>query len=218
MEAVCDYVAAGLELGETAVLAVEDQHAPLIRAELQERGYGPLESRTAILSANSIADEIAAGDALNEDRFNNAVLPELKKACSESKTGNVRVYGEIVNMFWKSSRTSAAMQLEGFWEKLLEKMAVRLLCGYRTDLLDGRCEQLLECHEESFIGLELNDLGPKLENAIDIVMGSQTSALKGLVAGQPQLKELPPGHGAFLWLSRHMPSVADRIVSMVGPA
>jgi signal transduction histidine kinase/ActR/RegA family two-component response regulator len=47
-----------------------------------------------------------------------------------ARTGGVRVYGEIVDVFAHAQEHAAALELEALWDDLLAEGGVELLCGY----------------------------------------------------------------------------------------
>lgn len=47
-----------------------------------------------------------------------------------SRHGNVRAFGEIVNVLWRDGKRAAALRLEEFWNEALGYHPLALVCGY----------------------------------------------------------------------------------------
>lgn len=52
--------------------------------------------------------------------------------------GDVRAFGELVNILWHEGKRAAALQLEDLWNELLGYAPLSLICGYRERTIGGR--------------------------------------------------------------------------------
>ncbi|MCU1262477.1 MAG: hypothetical protein JWO80_5362, partial [Bryobacterales bacterium] len=103
-EAVCLFVSAGLRKGESALLLMEQSHCEPIWQQLRENGFdlGELEStgRLTCVTAETLLATCMFDGIIDEHVFKTTVGRLIEKAKAASFTGQVRVFGEIVNLLW----------------------------------------------------------------------------------------------------------------------
>ena len=49
----------------------------------------------------------------------------------------MRIYGEMVDVLWRSGRKDAALSLETLWHQLIARRKWSLLCGYASGACQG---------------------------------------------------------------------------------
>ncbi len=126
VEAVRVFVHEALRAGDGVVLVATSAHqsAVLSASGVAARG-GPI----VVLSAQETLDELMPGGVLSRECFRRVVGVALERA-SRSATGNVRAFGEMVDLLAREGRTEDALRLEEMWNELLSETGVSLLCGY----------------------------------------------------------------------------------------
>lgn len=153
-EAVCLFVSAGLRSGDSALLLTAQSHCEPISRQLRENGVNirELESaeRLTWVTAETLLATYVFGGIIDEHVFMTTVGRLIEKAKTASFTGQVRVFGEIVNLLWMPN-PQATQRLEELWNDVIEVYSVPLLCSYalggsRPDLLP---EPLVACHRHT---------------------------------------------------------------------
>ena len=137
VRAVSPWAAEGLRCGEAVVAIATSAHLAAFDRALQEQGHDLAASRRESRYLTIDAREALAGfmvdDApdlrLLEDFFG----PLFDRAARSSRNGQVRAYGEMVNMLWGERKAEAVLRLEECWNTLLGKRRFSLLCAYHLD-------------------------------------------------------------------------------------
>ena len=140
VRSVSEYLMAGFELGEPAVVIATSEHLAALRDALTARGVDvewsrrrglltQLDARTALASfmSNGVPDEVL---------FKAQISPILDKVRHRRRSANVRAYGEMVNLLWCDGNGAAAVALESLWNTLAETQQFSLLCGYNMARFD----------------------------------------------------------------------------------
>jgi hypothetical protein len=58
------------------------------------------------------------------------MIPVIEQACRGREDCVIRAYGEMVDVFWQTGQTAAAIRLEILWNQLAQTHSFALLCGY----------------------------------------------------------------------------------------
>lgn len=156
MEAVCLFTSAGLRKGDAALLVMEQHHCEPIRQQLQENRFDvrELESRGQLIceTAEALTSTFIFDGIIDEHAFKTRVGSLIQKAKAASSTGQVRVFGEIVNLLWMKN-PKATHRLEELWNDVIKLYSVPLLCAYalggnRPDMLPA---SLVACHSAALV-------------------------------------------------------------------
>lgn len=151
---VADVVADGLGHGEPCLLIATKLHLTGISEELRRRGHDcdALEKgqRLAKVNAEEILPKITSGAGLDTAACIE-VLRHLISRMPRTTEGSLVVYGELVDLLWKSGRPQTAIHLEQIWNELRREHPIRLLCGYSAETFGAEDNALLElvCNEHS---------------------------------------------------------------------
>jgi MEDS: MEthanogen/methylotroph, DcmR Sensory domain len=153
-EVVCLFASAGLRNGESAVLLMEEAHCEPIRRQLQRDGLdvADLEATGRLIckKAETLLDTFLFDGMIDEDAFKTEMGWLIQKAKSSSPKGQVRVFGEIVNILWMPN-PEATRRLEELWNEIINLHSVPLLCAYALGGLrpDSLPVSLLSCHSSA---------------------------------------------------------------------
>lgn len=136
---VCQFLAEGLSRGDGLVLVATPQHTEAFASGLAECGLDVprivSEGRLAVLDAETMLDRLMVDGMPDPQRFDEAIVPELKSVRRRSGSAVVTAYGEMVGILWSAGQVAAAERLEALWNAMLELGGLRLFCAYAIDLL-----------------------------------------------------------------------------------
>jgi hypothetical protein len=150
-EAVGLFAGAGLRDGESALLVMEESHCEPIRKQLRGNGLDVAELETSgrliCKNAQALLETFLFDGIIDEDAFKTNVGWLIDKAKTSSPNGQVRVFGEMVDLLWMPN-PEATRRLEELWNDVIKLHSVPLLCAYslgglRPDVLPV---SLLACH------------------------------------------------------------------------
>jgi MEDS: MEthanogen/methylotroph, DcmR Sensory domain len=148
VEALALYAGAGLGKGESVVMIAERDHAEAVRERLGADGFETADlerwGQLRVLDAADVLDELITDGHpdLNQLRLISSAL--IADARVASRSGRIRLYGEMVNLLWRQGRADVALELEGLWNGIIVASAVPLFCAYQVEedrsLPAGLCE------------------------------------------------------------------------------
>jgi len=134
---VAAFLSEGLLLGHPALAVASTVHCAGIEACLSARGF---QIATLVRSG-----QLRLLDA--EARLRRMLAPMIDRAGEAS--GQLRAYGEVVDILWKRAQPDLALQLEALWNSVLRSHDdVLLLCGYdrRNSYVNSDVEDICGHH------------------------------------------------------------------------
>lgn len=153
-EAVCLFVSSGLRKGGSALLVMTEPHCEPIRTQLQEDGLDVAEleaqGRFVSVTAESLLGSFMFDGIIDDDLCKITIGRLIENARSASLNGEVRVFGEMVDLIWLPN-LKATQRLEELWNQVIKLHSVPLLCAYSLggNRPDALPDALLECHSEA---------------------------------------------------------------------
>ncbi|MDP8991046.1 MAG: MEDS domain-containing protein [Acidobacteriota bacterium] len=150
-EAVCLFIGSGLRSGGSALLVMTDFHCTAVRKQLREDGLDVAEletcGRSICKTAESLLSTFMFDGIIDDDHFKSTIGRLIESARANSSNGEVRVFGEMVDLIWIPN-PAATQRLEELWNQVIKLHSVPLLCAYslggsRPEVLP---QSLLECH------------------------------------------------------------------------
>jgi hypothetical protein len=142
VEAVALFAGAALGRQEAVVLVATGPHSRAVEECLARDGFEPAALRgwgqLHVLDAHEMLARFMDGGMPDEARFK-ALMGELIRSARSGRFGEVRVYGEMVDLLWVEN-TRAALRLEQLWNEVVEDHAISLFCAYC--LSDGRSQRV----------------------------------------------------------------------------
>jgi MEDS: MEthanogen/methylotroph, DcmR Sensory domain len=219
-DSVAAFVAAGIEHREPALLVATADHLAAFAERLSDRGLdveqlerdGLLRTEDADWVLTSVLDGGRPSAAAFE-RVVGGLLEDL------SAGGSVRVFGEMVDLLVARGQTAAALVLEDLWNRLARTRRFSLLCGYRLDLFDRRTQRevlpgVCRAHSHVLPAADAARLAVAVDSALEDVLGASEAGKLYVVASEELRGErVPPSQGVLMWVSAHMPALADRILA-----
>jgi hypothetical protein len=222
-DVVARYVAEGLRHEEASILFAPAAHAGSFLRALEALGLDPRaaaeEGRLRVVDAEETLSRIMGPDGLDLPRFRSIVEATLEEVRRGSRIPGVRIYGEIVDLLWKSGRLEAAIRLEEIWSELIRERRFRLLCGYGMDLLapeldGGAFGRVCDAHEEVRSNRVRDRLEAAVDGALDDVLGaSLAEAIRPLIlATLGPSGPLGRAERTVLWIRRNLPAKAGDVL------
>ncbi|MEA2452645.1 MAG: hypothetical protein QOG04_1355 [Actinomycetota bacterium] len=131
-ESVRDFVLAGLEAGEAAVIVATKPHRMAIDELLQASDLDVQtlrnEGRYVLMDAAETLSRFMV-DGEPEPAFFSAAVGSVVARAAEAGNG-IRIFGEMVAVLWAEGNVPAALKLEGLWNELVVTHPFSLLCAY----------------------------------------------------------------------------------------
>jgi two-component sensor histidine kinase len=147
-ESLVSYVANGLTAGEAVLVAATPAHLELLEGRLLAVGIDPAAAHASgqylPLDADALHHHLPRRHHIDHERFA-SVIGEAVARVSRQWAG-FRVFGEIVDLYWRSDDDHLALELEACWNDLRRRMSFPLLCAY--ELAPGESAgALCDCHD-----------------------------------------------------------------------
>jgi hypothetical protein len=216
------FLDAGFRSGEPAVVIATSAHWESFGAELERRGSTVDELQGQGLLTCLDADETLAafmdGDLPVAGRFDEVVGGILGEVAARFPDKTVRAFGEMVDILFQRGQESAAIALEELWNRLLESRRCALLCAYELDVFDLEAQasalpEIMRAHTHPRPVADTARLAAAVHETLTEVVGSDAAARIYLrVAEAVPRTGLPRAQPVLMWLSRHQPSTARRVL------
>ena len=140
VDTICDYLAEGLNAGETAIAVSTREHAESITRALQARGC-----RVDEMKADGrfvCADAIETLAYLQDQRVSRVQKDEtmnhwVKHSLARAPAYRCRILGELVSLMVAQGNLDQAIELEDNWNHLLAKYPAMLYCVYEQTPFEG---------------------------------------------------------------------------------
>ncbi len=216
------YLAEGLRRGEGLLVIATPEHSGSVARLLREdAAYSKavLEGRLVFLDAQATLDRLLVDDRPDRDLFESLIGEAVRGVRERAGHLGARAYGEIVGLLWKTGRFSAAVQLEEFWNGLLESSDISLFCAYPIDVFgeEFRVETVdsVLCAHTHMLPVD-EALESALNRAMDEVLGPRMASLRGLIKAnyRPSWGVVPRSEAIILWLRNNLPGSAGEILDL----
>ena len=124
----------------------------------------------------------------------------------------------MVDILFQRGQQAAAIAVEELWNRLLESRKCAVLCAYELDIFDLEAQtsvlpEILRTHTVPRPAADTARLAGAVHEALTDVLGSDAAAWIYLkVAEAVPRTALPRAQAVLMWLSRHQPSTARRVL------
>lgn len=219
-ETVAHFAAHGLQRGEGVLLIVTQQHGQAFAAQLQASG---IELRRAKESGQLVfldAEQTLAAfmhDGMPDwAGFDAAVEPVVSRLKQDFRA--VRAYGEMVDLLWQAGNRDASQRLEEFWNTLIERTSISLLCAYFIDHLDpdsygGPLERVCQHHTHMIAAGDEAAFAHGVAATAESVLGKSLSGmLETLASASRPRTRMPAPQATLFYLCENMPVTAGKIL------
>lgn len=135
---VVDYVRHALAAGDAAIIIATPEHRAQFAAGLARAG-ADLEAARASgslieLDAADRLAQFAIDGSLDATLFEHAIGSSVRAAAASGR--RVCAYGEMVALLWETGDVGRALELEGLWNELRERVPFTLFCAYPSWLTE----------------------------------------------------------------------------------
>jgi hypothetical protein len=136
VEAVALFTGIALGKGDSVVLVATPGHLQGIEQTLEAHGFCAEDVKHWRQLIVRDASETLSGFMVHEMPdpllFKTIMASLIQKAAMSSRTGQVRVYGEMVNLLWPRN-LAATHRLEVLWNEVIQAHSISLFCAYHLD-------------------------------------------------------------------------------------
>jgi hypothetical protein len=136
VDAVSLFAGLGIGKGDGVVLVATPDHLRAFEHRLRQSGCDVEDveqwGQLMVLDASELLSRFMAASGPDPARFRSTIAGVVDRARAASRRGNVRVYGEMVNLLWKKD-LATAMCLELLWNEAIQTHSISLFCAYGLD-------------------------------------------------------------------------------------
>jgi hypothetical protein len=220
-EAVTHFICSGLHRSDGMLVISTMAHWTAFRKHAAAEGFS-LEDATQsgqlqYWDADSTLANFMVDGKPDRHLFHKEVGDMIVKLLRQHPT--VRVYGEMVDLLWQDGNRAAAVQLEEFWDILLDRQPISLLCAYCMDNLNpavygGPIEGVCRTHSHVITDRDYDRLESAVTCAASKILGpSLAKTVRTLAAANQPSANMPFGQSVLLYLTENMPATGDKILS-----
>jgi len=225
VSSVATYLAEGLRRAERCIVAAVPEHAELFVKALGEAGLdcGAAERNgcLVLINARQIAKALLLEGKPDRSVFDH-LIGRVVRDTDRTRFSGLRVYGEIVGVYWAQGQRTAALQVEQFWNTLMQERQFMLYCGYPIDPFEAgfnadEVHDILCAHEQTVCGVDATRVERAIADAMDTVLGEHANFVREVMRRQahPAWGEMPSPEATILWLRKNLPAYADAILADV---
>jgi anti-sigma regulatory factor (Ser/Thr protein kinase) len=136
---VGSYLTGAARTGAARIVIATEGHRRAIEAEMEAAGVDPAtgcaHGTLILLDAAATLATFMTDGRIDRDAFRDMIGSLLRRAGDTGRP--VRVYGEMVALLWDAGNVLAAIELEELWNELGRELQFDLLCGYRSESVNG---------------------------------------------------------------------------------
>jgi hypothetical protein len=222
---VAAYLTAGFDLGESAVVVATADHLAQFERALLTAGWDHATLERNGLALFADADETLAsfmdGDKPSPRAFERVVGSLLDEAATRSPGGEVRVFGEMVDILSRRGNHEGAVELEELWNDLAVSRSFSLLCAYELNVFDADAQaralpDLCRTHSHVRPAADEARFGRAVDAALEETLGYDHAGKVYFMVDRDRTASdagVPVAQRVLMWLSSNMPVSADRVLA-----
>jgi hypothetical protein len=140
VEAVALFTGIAIGKGESVVLVATPAHTEAVEQRLDVNGFSVEDvkhwGQLTVKDASETLSGFMVHDMPDAVLFKTIMGSLIQRAAGAARGGKVRVYGEMVNLLWRSN-PAATTRLETLWNDVIQAHSISLFCAYHVDAHDG---------------------------------------------------------------------------------
>jgi hypothetical protein len=134
IEAVSLFAKSGLQNGEAVILIMTPPHCQAIRERLEREKFDlkelEMSGQLVCKDAEALLSAFLFDGIIDDFRFKTSLGRLIERArTADGKRREVRVFGEMVDLLWRSD-PATTQRMEELWNEIIETHTVPLLCAY----------------------------------------------------------------------------------------
>jgi len=220
LDALADFVAAGLRLEEGVLIFGSTPRWDLLIDRLQKSGIDArayaARGQLKFYGAHVLLSNCSSGGALERHKLGRLLGSALELA--RMRYERVRVFSELTDTRWRDRDRVSAGVIERAWKPVLSVHDFSLLCACPIDSLegdtyDGTLQALCSAHTHVSPAHDEAGFEDAVTGAVAEVLDSQlVRMLEALSAAHRPSAQMPPGQAMLFWLTDHMPRTAEKVM------
>ncbi|HEY5294329.1 MAG TPA: MEDS domain-containing protein [Gaiellaceae bacterium] len=222
-DTVTEFLAAGFELGEPALVLARREHFKLFATRLAARGWDAAlqqqEGLLVVADTATIRHAVFDSDLPFAEAFEQVIGELLDRTAAHACGRDVRVFGELVDVLYRDGQPETAIAVEELWNHLARSRRFSLLCGYELDVFDpeaqaGTLGEICRVHSHVLPAHDADGLARAVRLALDEELGQAKAADVYYVVGNRFRDErLPIAQRVLMWVAANRPDAADRVLA-----
>jgi len=220
---VAEYLAAGFELGEPAVVVATPEHWAQFARGLTSRGWDAWrladQGLLTLADADAMLRACMEGRAPSAEAFEREIGGLLDGVATRFPNRWIRAFGEMVDLLCRRGNAEAAGKLEDLWNDLALTRHFSLLCGYGLDVFDQGSQltplpDVCRAHAHVETSADPTRFAEAVDLALEEVLGPLEAGRVYMMVGE-QIREehAAPPQLALMWVSENMPLRANHVLS-----
>jgi hypothetical protein len=214
------FIERALQAGDGALVVAVPDHRSCVLTTLRSRGVDveALQGSGSfvLLDSTQILTRILWEGAPNWARFQTLVGETIKGL--SRKHGRIHVYDEMAGFLWREGYSVAGAHLEECWERMNQTYAFCLLCAYPLDLSNrafypGVVSKICYAHSHAWPGDAHGTFDARIQRTLEeLLLPRQVRVLRNWATEKAfSGHHLDPSLRILLWLTEHMPQIADEL-------
>jgi hypothetical protein len=222
MQSVVLYLGAGFEAGEPGVAIATPEHRLLLEARLESGGWDPhtlgVDGLLSVVDASETLASFMLGGTPSKAFFERTVGGLIDRVARRHPGRRLRCFGEMVDLLWADGNLEGALAVESLWDELAVAREFSLLCGYRVDVFDRASQtaalpRICRAHSHVRAADDPERLQQALDHALEETLGNDSGKIYAMIGAEIRGARVPTAQLALMWVSRHMPGSAERILA-----
>lgn len=214
---VARYIGEGLKGTEGLILVATAAHTEKMLQRMEASGANPDQAvqrgQLVVLDAHATLARFMLHGQPDWDRFESAIGPVIRDLRWTRRTG-LRAFGEMVGILWQAGQMAAAVRLEHFWNRMLNRCQINLFCAYPIDVFSAEfhaagMDALLCTHTHVVPGSRVLTVESAMRAAMIEVLGPRADGIEADY--RKSWAVMPRGEAMILWMRRNLPGGSDEI-------